>query len=86
MTIRFSLVKDHLRQVFQVLDENDLHVNSKKCHIVCDELEFLGHWISGQGVKADKAKVESMVICPPPQNIEVATGLPRANMILSTLC
>ena len=80
--------EDHPRQVFQVLDENDLHVNPKKCHIACDELEFLGHWISGQRVGADKAKVESMISCtpPPPQNIEAATGLPRANRILSTLC
>ena len=66
--------EDHLRQVFQMLDENDLHVNPKKCHIACDELEFLGHWISGQGVRADKAKVESMVSWPPPKTLKQLQG------------
>ena len=35
----------HLRQVFQVLRDNELYVKKEKCSFATQEVEFLGHHI-----------------------------------------
>ena len=52
--------RQHLSTVFQLLSDNELLVNPKKCQFGCSQLEFLRHWISAQGVIIDKAKVKAM--------------------------
>ena len=43
----------HLRQVFQVLKENELYVQREKCSFVQHEVLFLGHIVGGGKVKID---------------------------------
>lgn len=35
-----------------------------KCKFVCQEVEYLDHVISDEGVKANQAKIEGMIKCP----------------------
>ena len=44
----------HLRQVSQVLKENQLDVNLKKCIFFTDSLIFLGYNVSLDGIKVDQ--------------------------------
>lgn len=44
---------EHLSLVLQVLRENQMFANMKKCTFGHKQLEYLGHLISGEGVSAD---------------------------------
>ena len=47
-----------LHTVFQRLRENNLKLAPKKCHLLQEQVGFLGHVINSQGVSVDSAKVE----------------------------
>jgi hypothetical protein len=56
--------EDHLRHlglVLEVLQNRQLYAKKVKCKFECLEIEYLGHMISAEGVKADLAKTESML-------------------------
>ena len=40
---------EHLRILFERLEQNGLVVNPAKCHFGCTEIDFLGHHITKQG-------------------------------------
>ncbi|GKV19476.1 hypothetical protein SLEP1_g29735 [Rubroshorea leprosula] len=46
----------HLRQVFQVLRENELYVKPEKCSFAQQEVMFLGHWVGHGKISMDSAK------------------------------
>jgi len=52
---------DHLREVLTVLKEHQLYGKLSKCEFWLDEVQFLGHVISVQGIAVDAAKIETMV-------------------------
>lgn len=58
--------KEHLRQVFQRLRENELAINPGKCQIGLQEVTFLGHIITAKGIKPSKIKVEAIINFPQP--------------------
>lgn len=63
---------DHLRDlalVFQRIEEHGLKLKPKKCHVCCNEVEYLGHIISDQGVRADPKKIEAVSKWPVPKNV-----------------
>ena len=64
-----QLHKDHLVMVFSILQDNQLHVNVGKCQFGQERLEYLGHWISAEGVSTDMGKVSSILKWPRPQSI-----------------
>ena len=45
--------KDHLRVVLNILRENHLVANKKKCQFGKPQIEYIDHLISAQGVSAD---------------------------------
>lgn len=65
---------EHLRKVFEILKQNHLFVKKSKCAFAQEQVEYLGHIISGQGVAADTQKVEAMRSWPVPQNIKSLRG------------
>ena len=52
---------EHLRLVLSVLREKQLYAKLFKCEFWMDEVQFLGHVISAQGIALDPTKVEAMV-------------------------
>ncbi|KAL0554786.1 hypothetical protein IC582_008714 [Cucumis melo] len=50
----------HIDQLFQVLNHNELYVNLKKCIFCCNEIAFLGFIIRKDHVLMDEKKVETI--------------------------
>nr|GEV01859.1 hypothetical protein [Tanacetum cinerariifolium] len=60
----------HLKQVFQVLQDNELYVKLEKCSFAQDEVEFLGHKIKDRGLTMDGAKIKAIQEWEPPTKDE----------------
>ena len=56
----------HMRQLFQRLREADLKLNREKCNFFKSHIQYLGHLISGEGIKPLPEKLESIKEMPPP--------------------
>lgn len=59
----------NLEKTLQVIRENGMEVNQKKCEIGVQELEFLGHTISNKGITAAASKVEAIKSFRRPESI-----------------
>lgn len=64
----------HLRRVLEILKEQKLFANRKKCEFGRAALEYLGHIISSKGVAADPEKILAMQSWPTPKNLEELRG------------
>lgn len=60
---------EHIRSVFELLKENKLYLNLKKCEFLTSELLFLAFVISAEGIKMDKKKVHAILDWPPPKSV-----------------
>jgi len=60
---------EHMRVVLEVLKEHKLYGKLSKCEFWMDEVQFLGHVISAQGIAVDPAKIETVVKWDRPQTI-----------------
>ena len=47
----------HLEFVLEIMRENELYTNMKKCNFSRATVEYLGHIISRKGVKVDPEKI-----------------------------
>jgi transposase InsO family protein len=56
----------HLRQLFARLSEHGVTINADKCELGKRSLEFLGHQISSNGIKALPSKVDAILDYPQP--------------------
>lgn len=65
---------DHLQQVFKILDEHQLQLKQSECSFGQQQLEYLGHIISAQGVDTDPKKIEAVEKWPTPTNIKQLRG------------
>lgn len=70
----FSSHMGHLKAALEVIRQNKLVVNKKKCLFAKAQLEYLGHIISAKGVQADPAKIESMTRWPVPKDLKSLGG------------
>ena len=59
----------HLEAVFDHLKEAGLMLNPKKCRIVCNEVEYLGHVVTLQGLKPNNRNLDAVKNFPPPVNL-----------------
>ncbi|KAJ4757403.1 polyprotein [Rhynchospora pubera] len=64
----------HLRQIFSTLQEHNLVVKRSKCIFGSPSVDFLGHIISPQGVRADPSKIEAITAWPMPLNQRQVRG------------
>ena len=64
----------HLRIVLEVLVTHQLYAKMSKCVFGCNEVEYLGHIISGEGVRVDPKKTSTMVQWPIPINVKSLRG------------
>ena len=64
----------HLEQVLTALEENQLYAKKSKCTFGKEEVEYLRHIISKEGVKVDPNKIKAIKECPNPDNISKLRG------------
>jgi hypothetical protein len=56
----------HLQAILEVLLHHKLFAKLSKCRFAVGEVDYLGHLISRQGVRADPSKLEAMTNWPLP--------------------
>lgn len=59
--------EQHIRTVLQRLREHSLSINLEKCQFGQEELKFLGHLVTKEGIKPLPAKVEAILAIPRPE-------------------
>ena len=64
----------HLEQVMKNIQKAELKLNKAKCVFGAKEIIFLGHHVSGEGIKADPSKVSAILDMPIPQNRKELRG------------
>ena len=55
--------------MLQTLREHQLHAKLKKCEFWPEEVVFLGHVVSKEGIKVDPQKIRAIVDWPRPANV-----------------
>ena len=61
---------EDLKALFEVLDQNGLRINLKKCTFLEEEINFLGHRITTEGTLPHPSKVEAIRIFQKPNTIK----------------
>jgi transposase InsO family protein len=64
----------HLREVLQLLRQNDLKVKLSKCTFAKAELSYLGHKISAEGVATEDDKIKTVQEWPIPVSVKELRG------------
>jgi ribosome-interacting GTPase 1 len=54
----------HISKVLKKLQEANIKLKLKKCEFHVQETEFLGHWISTEGIHIDQNKVNAILEWP----------------------
>lgn len=68
-----SSLEEHvklLREVFIILQQNQLLIKRSKCSFDQRSVEYLGHVVSAQGVSTDPARIKAVNQWPVPSNIK----------------
>lgn len=60
----------HLEKVFQRLSEFGIRINSSKCVLGVESLDFLSHTITSDGILPTKAKIDAISTLPSPTSIK----------------
>jgi len=60
---------DHLMVVLNVLREHQLYRKLSKCEFWLEEVQFLGHVISAEGIVVDLAKIETVLKWERPKTV-----------------
>lgn len=60
----------HLRRVFSILKQCQYIINKGKCVLAASKIEYLGHYISAEGVYTDPKKLEVVEKWPTPRNVK----------------
>ena len=59
-----------LREVFERVRSANLSIKSRKCNFLCEEIQFLGHIITKDGILPLPSKVEAIKNFPRPTNVK----------------
>jgi hypothetical protein len=76
----------HLDKVFQVLRENQLFLRKEKCSFATNKVEYLGHFITKEGVSTDPNKIQAVSSWPLPSSIKQLRGFLGLAGIIGDLC
>jgi hypothetical protein len=60
----------HLQLIFQTIRENQLLLNKSKCHFALPRVEYLGHFITKEGVSTDPIKIQAVSSWPLPKSLK----------------
>ena len=61
---------NHLKAVFDRLKKAGLMLNLKKCKVVCNEVEYLGHVVTPHGLKPNNRNLDAVKNFLPPTNLK----------------
>ena len=61
---------DNLKKVFERLREAGLRLKPKKCYFLREEVEYLGHMVSADGVRPDPQKLTAVCKYVPPTDLK----------------
>ncbi|MGB8167070.1 MAG: reverse transcriptase domain-containing protein, partial [Chthoniobacteraceae bacterium] len=61
---------NHLEQVLTALEKHELYVGMDKCGFGLAEVDFLGHVVSGAGIRPDPAKIVAVQEWPVPSSVK----------------
>ncbi|XP_060669110.1 uncharacterized mitochondrial protein AtMg00860-like [Ziziphus jujuba] len=64
----------HLQLVLQCFVEHNFFSKGRKCQFLQQAIKYLGHLVSSDEVKADRAKIEAMTSWPQPTNRKQLSG------------
>ncbi len=59
----------HLRTVFEVFRQKGLYAKPSKCEFFKNQLKFLGHILSKDGIAVDPSKIQTLVDMPYPKDV-----------------
>jgi len=59
--------RKHLRQVLELLRQHRLYGKMSKCDFFKEEISFLGHVVSAQGIKMEPGKLDAIMKWPEPK-------------------
>ena len=57
----------HLHTVFELLRDNNLYANPKKCQFFQSQTEYIGHIVLAEGVRPNPKKIETIQKWPTPK-------------------
>jgi Reverse transcriptase (RNA-dependent DNA polymerase)/RNase H-like domain found in reverse transcriptase/Integrase zinc binding domain/Integrase core domain len=60
----------HLREFFQLLDENGLQINPEKCVFAATAVDFLGHRVTADGIAPLSKHVDALMQLPVPEDVK----------------
>jgi hypothetical protein len=60
----------HLQQVFELLSTKQWKIKLSKCTFAKNQVAYLGHLITQQGVATDASKISAISSWPIPQNVK----------------
>ncbi|XP_019267396.1 PREDICTED: uncharacterized protein LOC109244715 [Nicotiana attenuata] len=66
---------DHVMAVFELMKQHQLYAKMSKCAFGVAKVEYLGHFISAEGVSTDPKKIAAVQEWPIPVNIKQLRGL-----------
>ena len=64
-----KILDTHLRVVLETLRKEQLYEKLSKCEFWFNEVSFLGHMVSKEGIRVDPKKIEVFVEWKPPRNV-----------------
>lgn len=59
---------ERLRWLLERIRSINLKLNRDKCKIIMSEIKYIGHVLSGEGLKPDQDKIKAIVEMPKPQD------------------
>ena len=62
-------MKHHLRVVLEKLRQNQLYAKFNKCEFYLEEVTFLGHILTAEGVAVDPTKIDAVKEWEQPRNV-----------------
>lgn len=69
-----------MEAIFQTLQQGEFYLKQSKCLFAQENIEYLGHIVSGKGVTPEPSKIQAMVRWPNPMTVKelcVFLGLTR---------
>ena len=64
-----DLYWDHLRTISSYSEAKKLTLKPQKCHFFQQQVAFLGHMVSPEGIAMDPKKVQKTTDCSAPQEL-----------------